>query len=67
MTQLTARQLAVRRRVESLIRVMAPGLDLLLASGERVARLAAPEETPDEWSPRPLDAGGSRRVTSIGR
>jgi len=67
MEQLTARQLAVRRRVEGLIRVMAPGLDLLLATGDRVARLAAPDEAPDEWSPRPLDAGASRRVTSIGR
>jgi hypothetical protein len=67
MARLTARQLTVRRRVESLIRVLAPGLDLLLATGERVARLAGPDDRADEWPPRPLDSGGSRRVTSIGR
>jgi hypothetical protein len=35
-------QLATRRRIEGAIRLAAPFLDLLLAAGDRVSRLAAP-------------------------
>jgi hypothetical protein len=34
-------QLANRRRIEGAIRLAAPFLDLLLAAGDRVSRLAA--------------------------
>jgi len=34
-------QLATRRRIEGAIRLAAPFLDLLLAAGDRVSRLAA--------------------------
>jgi hypothetical protein len=39
---LTPEQLRTRDRVESLIRLMAPGLTLLLAAGERLSRLVEP-------------------------
>jgi hypothetical protein len=39
---LTAGQLRKRDRVESLIRLMAPGLNLVLAAGERLSRLVEP-------------------------
>ena len=39
---LTAEQLRKRDRVESLIRLMAPGLNLLLAAGDRLSRLVEP-------------------------
>jgi hypothetical protein len=41
---LTADQLRKRERVETLIRVMAPGLNLLLAVGERVSRIVEPDD-----------------------
>jgi hypothetical protein len=42
MAQLTAEQRRTRNRVEALIRVMAPGLNLLLAAGDRLSRLVEP-------------------------
>lgn len=48
MAALTPRELAVRDRVETVIGLMAPGLNLLLAVGERVSRLAGQE---DDWEP----------------
>ena len=63
---MTQRQLAVRRRTERLIALAAPGLDLLLAVGERVSRAVERDEL-EAGSTRPLSADGSRRVTSIGR
>ena len=39
---LTAEQLRKRDRVESLIRLMAPGLNLVLAAGDRLSRLVEP-------------------------
>lgn len=44
MTTLTAEQRRTRDRVETLIRVMAPGLNLILAAGERLSRLVEPED-----------------------
>jgi len=41
----TPRQVKIRGRFEALIRVMEPGLDLLLGVGERLARLIEPEDT----------------------
>jgi hypothetical protein len=36
----TPRQLALRRRIEALIRLAAPALDLVLFAGEQVSRVA---------------------------
>ena len=39
---LTPEQLRKRDRVESLIRLMTPGLNLVLAAGDRLSRLVEP-------------------------
>jgi hypothetical protein len=41
---LSADQLRTRRRVEGLIRLMAPALDIMLAVGERVSRIVEPDD-----------------------
>ncbi len=46
----------MRERVEGLIRLAAPGLNLLLAVGERVSRLVEPED--HEYYPPRTRAGG---------
>ena len=46
---LTPEQRRRRDRVELLIRLMAPGLDLMLAAGERLSRVVAPKD--DEYYP----------------
>jgi hypothetical protein len=43
-TKLTADQIRTRDRVESLIRLMAPGLNLILAAGERLSRVVEPDD-----------------------
>lgn len=42
-------QLAWRGRIEALIRLAQPGLDLLLATGERISRVVEPEDL--DWTP----------------
>lgn len=49
MATLTAEQRRRRERVETLIGVMAPGLNLVLAAGERLSRLVGGED--DEYHP----------------
>ena len=44
MAPLTPGQLRTRQRVEGLIRLAAPALDLMLAVGERVSRIVEPED-----------------------
>ena len=51
MAVLTPEQRRRRDRVESLIRLMAPGLNLVLAAGERISRLVEPEDH-DYYPPR---------------
>lgn len=51
MPQLTPEQLRRRERVESLIRLAAPGLNLVLAVGERISRAVEPED-PEYYPPR---------------
>ena len=46
---LTPEQRRRRDQVETLIRLMAPGLNLMLAAGERLSRLVSPED--DEYYP----------------
>ena len=49
-------QLANRARIEALLRVAAPALDLLLAAGDRVSRVAGRGEIAPEPSRRSLSA-----------
>jgi hypothetical protein len=42
---LTPEQRRTRDRVEALIRLMAPGLNLVLAAGERLSRIVEPEDS----------------------
>ena len=51
MTQLTPDQRRTRERFESLIRLAAPGLNLVLAAGERLSRMVEPDD-PDYYPPR---------------
>ena len=55
MAPLTPDQVRRRERVEGLIRLAAPGLNLLLAVGERVSRLVEPEDH-EYYPPRPRDS-----------
>lgn len=48
MAALSPDQLRTRRRIEGIIRVMAPALDLMLAVGDRVSRMV---ERDDEYYP----------------
>jgi hypothetical protein len=47
-------QLRRREQVESLIRLMAPGLNLVLAVGERLSKIVEPEDT-ESYPPRAAD------------
>ena len=47
----TPDQLRTRRRVESLIRLMAPALDLVLTAGDRVSRLVERDDV-EYYPPR---------------
>ena len=44
MAKLTADQLRTRERVESVIRLVAPALNLVLAAGERVSRIVESDD-----------------------
>jgi len=48
---LTAQQRRRREQVESVIKLMAPGLNLVLAAGERLSKLVEPEDT-EYYPPR---------------
>ena len=49
--QLTPGQLRTRERIEALIRLAQPGLNLVLAAGERLSRIVEPDD-PDYYPPR---------------
>ena len=51
MAALTPEQRRTRDRVETLIRLMAPGLNLVLAAGERLSRIVEPDD-PEYYPPR---------------
>ena len=70
MARLTPEQLRTRERIEGLIRLAAPVLDLVLAVGERVSKLVEPEDheyypprsrTPAEPPPSRAADGAARR------
>ena len=65
MAHRTPAQLAWRRRVESLIGVAAPFLDLLLAAGDRVSRVAGRNDI-DPEPPRRL-GDRARRAQLVAR
>jgi hypothetical protein len=48
---MTPDQLRTRRRVEGLIRVIAPALDLVLAAGDRISRVVEREDV-EYYPPR---------------
>jgi hypothetical protein len=52
----TASQIASRRRVEALIRLAAPALDLVLYVGDKVSKVAGRNELPPEPARRRIDA-----------
>jgi hypothetical protein len=56
---LTPTQLAVQRRIEALIRRVAPALDLVLFAGERVSRVAGRNQIEPE-PPRRLGDRSAR-------
>jgi hypothetical protein len=49
MAQLTPDQFRTRQRIEGLIKLAAPALDLVLAVGERVSRIVEPGDV--EYNP----------------
>ena len=51
MAQLTPDQMRTRDRVESLIRLAAPALNVVLAAGERLSRIVEPDD-PEYYPPR---------------
>jgi len=51
MAALTPSQLRTRRRVETLIRLMAPALNVVLAVGDRVSRIVERDD-PEYYPPR---------------
>ena len=51
MTQLTPDQRRTRDRFETLIRLATPGLNLVLAAGEKLSRLVEPDD-PEYYPPR---------------
>jgi len=59
-------QLAWRGRIETLIRLAEPALDLLLATGERVSRAVEPEDL--DWTPpRAVSRSGPPARAGTGR
>ncbi|HYH58995.1 MAG TPA: hypothetical protein VD790_07215 [Thermoleophilaceae bacterium] len=58
--QLTPSQRRTRERFESLIRLAAPGLNIVLAAGERLSRIVEPDD-PEYYPPRPAQDESERR------
>lgn len=51
MAPMTPAQLRTRQRVEGMIRLMSPALDVVLAVGERISRIVEPEDV-EYYPPR---------------
>jgi hypothetical protein len=65
---LTPSQERTRRRFETLLGIAAPGLSLVLAAGDRISRIAQPEDFDyypvrplGEWEPQPGDISSKPR------
>jgi hypothetical protein len=65
MAKLSPEQLRTRERVESVIHLLAPGLNLVLAVGERVSKIVEPDDP--EFIPARVEGGEQRTPTGIGR
>jgi hypothetical protein len=65
MAKLTPDQLRTRERVETLIRLMAPGLNLVLAAGERLSRIVEPDDP--EYYPARVEGADAASVGSGAR
>lgn len=70
MARLTPSQRRTQERVETVIRLMAPGLNLVLALGERLSRLVEsddpeyyPARSGPEAAPSPPSSPSSRTAT----
>jgi hypothetical protein len=59
--QLTPGQRQTRDRIESLIRLAAPGLNIVLAAGERLSRLVEPDD-PEYYPPQPTRDESERKA-----
>ncbi|HET9471420.1 MAG TPA: hypothetical protein VFO24_09975 [Usitatibacter sp.] len=64
MAKLTPEQVRRRERVEGVIRLVAPALNLMLAVGERVSRVVEPDDA--EFVPTRLAGAERRRVARAG-
>ncbi|HEX4720779.1 MAG TPA: hypothetical protein VH300_19820 [Thermoleophilaceae bacterium] len=60
MAKLSAEQIRTRERVETLIRLAAPALNLVLAAGERVSRVVEPDDP--EYYPAQVEANDTVSV-----
>jgi len=60
MAKLTADQIRNRERAETLIRLMAPALNLLLALGDRFSRIIEPDDS--DYYPARVEGGERPRV-----
>lgn len=64
MSKLTADQIRTRERFESVIRIIAPGLNLILAAGERLSRIVEPDDP--EYYPARVEPDRSPASTTRG-
>jgi hypothetical protein len=64
MPKLTPDQLRTRERVETVIRLMAPVLNLVLAAGERVSRIVEPDDP--EYYPARVEGADAPSVGRVG-
>lgn len=64
MAKMTPDQIRTRERVEALIRLMAPALNLMLAAGERVSKIVEPEDP--EYYPARIEGKDPAAVQSGG-
>ncbi|MFL5893639.1 MAG: hypothetical protein ACJ76Z_00835 [Thermoleophilaceae bacterium] len=64
MPKMTPDQLRTRERVEALIRLAAPALNLVLAVGERVSKVVEPDDP--EYYPARVDRAEPPRAVNVG-
>ena len=64
MAKLTAEQVRNRDRVETVIRLVAPALNLVLAAGERLSRVVEPDDP--EYYPARVDATNGAPTPDLG-
>jgi hypothetical protein len=60
----TPTQLAWRGRIEAVLRIAAPALDLVLAAGDRLSRIVEPEELDAPPTRASFERRGQRAVGS---